>query len=53
MNRIPTYKKAAIALSTSEKIGQLFMPAAFINDSEEEIQKIENEAATEIKKIND
>ncbi len=42
MNRIPTYKKAAIALSTSEKIGQLFMPAAFINDSEEEIQKIES-----------
>ncbi|MEM8929443.1 MAG: glycoside hydrolase family 3 protein [Bacteroidota bacterium] len=29
------------ALSTKQKVGQLFMPAAFINDSEEEIQKLE------------
>ncbi|MDC6352188.1 glycoside hydrolase family 3 protein [Zeaxanthinibacter sp. PT1] len=28
-------------LSTEQKVGQLFMPAAFINDSEEEIQKLE------------
>ncbi len=28
-------------LSTAQKAGQLFMPAAFINDTEEEIQKLE------------
>lgn len=28
-------------LTTKEKVGQLFMPAAFINDSEEEIQRLE------------
>ena len=35
------YEKAANSLSRQEKIGQLFMPAAFINDSEEEIRKLE------------
>lgn len=29
------------ALSKLQKIGQLFMPAAFINDTEEEVQKLE------------
>ena len=29
-------------LSLKEKIGQLFMPAAFVNDTEEEIQNLEN-----------
>lgn len=29
------------ALSTTQKIGQLFMPAAFINDTEAEIRKLE------------
>ncbi|WP_373075049.1 glycoside hydrolase family 3 protein [Zeaxanthinibacter enoshimensis] len=29
-------------LSTAQKVGQLFMPAAFINDTEEEIRKLEN-----------
>ena len=28
-------------LSLAEKVGQLFMPAAFINDSEEEITRLE------------
>ncbi|MCW5515806.1 glycoside hydrolase family 3 protein [Muriicola sp. Z0-33] len=35
------YHKASNILSVKEKIGQLFMPAAFINDSEEDIQKLE------------
>ncbi|MGB5228900.1 MAG: glycoside hydrolase family 3 protein [Eudoraea sp.] len=34
----PTAKKR---LTLKEKVGQLFMPAAFINDSEEEIVKLE------------
>ncbi|MGB5387330.1 MAG: glycoside hydrolase family 3 N-terminal domain-containing protein, partial [Eudoraea sp.] len=34
----PTAKKG---LTLKEKVGQLFMPAAFINDSEEEILKLE------------
>ena len=34
----PTAKKT---LTPREKVGQLFMPAAFINDSEEEIVKLE------------
>ena len=29
-------------LNTAHKVGQFFMPAAFINDTEEEIQKLEN-----------
>ncbi|WP_396634905.1 glycoside hydrolase family 3 protein [Maribacter sp. R86514] len=39
-NMIPT-KEAIEKLSLIEKVGQLFMPAAFINDTEEEIQKLE------------
>ncbi|MBM1106718.1 glycoside hydrolase family 3 protein [Aurantibacter crassamenti] len=41
MRKINTYSKATVSLSVVEKIGQLFMPAAFINDSEEEIQQLE------------
>ncbi len=41
MSSLPTYQKAKEVLTKQEKIGQLFMPAAFINDSEEEIQYIE------------
>lgn len=41
MNKVLNYKEIANRLSSQEKIGQLFMPAAFINDSEEEIQKLE------------
>ncbi len=37
---IPTIT-ALRCTGTLEKIGQLFMPAAFINDSEEDIQKLE------------
>lgn len=35
------FQEAKEKLSTKEKIGQLFMPAAFINDSEIEIKAIE------------
>jgi len=41
MNKPPSYKQASEQLSTIEKTGQLFMPAAFINDTEEEIVKLE------------
>ncbi|WP_158977000.1 glycoside hydrolase family 3 protein [Cellulophaga sp. L1A9] len=41
MNNITAYSKAKTTLSLSEKVGQLFMPAAFINDSEEEILQVE------------
>lgn len=36
-----TYLQASRRLTTGEKVGQLFMPAAFINDTEEEIQQLE------------
>jgi len=39
--KIVPYSKAKKELTRQEKIGQLFMPAAFINDSEEETQKLE------------
>ncbi|MFK7812019.1 MAG: glycoside hydrolase family 3 N-terminal domain-containing protein, partial [Maribacter sp.] len=42
MNDIPTLDKAKSSLTLREKVGQFFMPAVFINDTEEEIQKIEN-----------
>ena len=42
MRSIFPLKKANEQLSTAEKVGQLFMPAAFINDTENEIKKIEN-----------
>lgn len=41
MNKLFGYTDAENQLSLKEKIGQLFMPAAFINDSEEEILKLE------------
>tara|TARA_R110002050_G_scaffold298901_1_gene463079 strand:+ start:14191 stop:15756 length:1566 start_codon:yes stop_codon:yes gene_type:complete len=39
---IDSYKTATNTLSLREKLGQLFMPAAFINDKEEEIRELEN-----------
>lgn len=39
-NPLP-YSEAVKALSLEEKVGQLFMPAAFINDTEEEVRKLE------------
>lgn len=41
MNNIMLTSEAIDQLSITEKVGQLFMPAAFINDSEEEIQQLE------------
>lgn len=35
------YKEASEKLSLKEKVGQLFMPAAFINDTEQEIRGLE------------
>ena len=42
MLKIPPYSQITKTLSPSEKVGQLFMPAAFINDSEEEIRRLES-----------
>ncbi|MDB2607097.1 glycoside hydrolase family 3 protein, partial [Zobellia sp.] len=42
MPKIVSYTEATKDLSLDEKVGQLFMPAAFINDTEEEIQHLEN-----------
>ncbi|PCJ98252.1 MAG: glycoside hydrolase [Flavobacteriaceae bacterium] len=42
MNKLQHYAEATLALSKEEKVGQFFMPAAFINNTEEEIQFIEN-----------
>ncbi len=42
MNKLLQYAEATQTLSKKEKVGQFFMPAAFINDTEEEIQFIEN-----------
>ncbi|MEN1783605.1 MAG: glycoside hydrolase family 3 N-terminal domain-containing protein [Bacteroidota bacterium] len=39
---IPTYQQASTQLSIKQKVGQLLMPAAFINDSEEEVQRLEH-----------
>ncbi|CAM3341770.1 glycoside hydrolase family 3 protein [Zobellia roscoffensis] len=41
MPKIVPYTQAEQTLSLAEKVGQLFMPAAFINDTEEEIQQLE------------
>ncbi|CAM4377249.1 glycoside hydrolase family 3 protein [Zobellia nedashkovskayae] len=41
MPSILPYSKAKDTLNLAEKVGQLFMPAAFINDTEEEIQQLE------------
>lgn len=42
MHKIIPLEKAKNALSKAEKVGQFFMPAAFINDTEEEITQLEN-----------
>jgi beta-glucosidase-like glycosyl hydrolase len=42
MKELLDYTNVKSLLTPLEKIGQLFMPAAFINDSEKEIQKLEN-----------
>lgn len=41
MLKVMSYTKATKQLTIKEKVGQLFMPAAFINDTEGEIQKLE------------
>ncbi len=38
----PTFQHLATRLSRKEMAGQLFMPAAFINESEEEIRRLES-----------
>ncbi|MBU2996483.1 glycoside hydrolase family 3 protein [Cellulophaga baltica] len=41
MNKLLSYSETKSTIPIQEKIGQLFMPAAFINDSEKEILQIE------------
>ncbi len=41
MNKMMTTAEANTKFSLAEKVGQLFMPAAFINDTEAEIQQLE------------
>jgi len=41
MNNMLNYQEAKESCSLKEKVGQLFMPAAFINDTEEEMQRLE------------
>ncbi|WP_419211035.1 glycoside hydrolase family 3 protein [Maribacter sp. X9] len=41
MNNFKNLKALKEKLTQKEKVGQLFMPAAFINDTEEEIQRLE------------
>ena len=42
MSEFPSYKAIKPQLNLAEKVGQLFMPAAFINDTEAEIGKLES-----------
>lgn len=42
MNNMLTYDNAKDTLTPAEKVGQFFMPAAFINDTETEIRQLEN-----------
>ncbi|UWX56025.1 glycoside hydrolase family 3 protein [Maribacter litopenaei] len=42
MKELPTYNDAKTLLSPIQKIGQFFMPAAFINDTEDEIRALED-----------
>ncbi|SNZ00404.1 beta-glucosidase [Flagellimonas pacifica] len=42
MHSVLSYKEASEKLTLKQKVGQLFMPAVFINDTEEEVQQIEN-----------
>ena len=46
MFKIAPYNIATAQLALKEKVGQLFMPAAFINDTEDEIQELEKLIAT-------
>jgi len=46
MTKIPQYQEASELLTQSEKVGQFFMPAAFINDTEAEIQHLEHQIRT-------
>ena len=46
MSKMISTTEAIDQLSKTEKVGQLFMPAAFINDTEEEIQQIEKLIST-------
>lgn len=41
MNKFPSYEQVRKSLSPKQKVGQLFMPAAFINDTEDEVEKLE------------
>lgn len=41
MDSLIPYQQATEQLTISEKVGQLFMPAAFINDNETQIQALE------------
>ena len=41
MPSILSYDDISDSLTKTQKVGQLFMPAAFINDTEEEVQKLE------------
>jgi beta-glucosidase-like glycosyl hydrolase len=41
VSSIMSYEEATKSLSQAEKVGQFFMPAAYINDTEEGIQSIE------------
>ncbi|MDX1333609.1 MAG: glycoside hydrolase family 3 N-terminal domain-containing protein, partial [Robiginitalea sp.] len=41
MHKLPTYLEVKGTLSRKDKLGQSFMPAAFINDSEEHIRALE------------
>ncbi len=41
MNKVFDFSEVKEKLSPREKVGQLFMPAAFINDTEEEILQLE------------
>lgn len=42
MDKLLSYNEVKGFLTPTEKIGQFFMPAAFINDTEAEVQKLEN-----------
>ncbi len=42
MHNFLSYKEASEKLALDQKVGQLFMPAVFINDTEEEVQQIED-----------
>ena len=41
LDKLPENQLDKKELSLKQKVGQLFMPAAFINDTEEEVQKLE------------